>query len=173
MPVVPTGFLRGTIHMGMCFPKHDRAAKVSAAEGSFFQFPFQLSGGRTFLHLKRPVAGSPGILGWKSKHGGLDIVYLQLDTKNLKIWSGHFLKNLLHVHFGLSFLLYLRLAVPARDFPGFCYPGDFAVPGILPSRGFSRPGDFVVPGILQSWGFCHPGDFPCLPRTSHAFPCLH
>ena len=94
--------------MGMCFPKRDRAAKVSAAVGSIFQFPFQPPGGSTFLHLKRPVAGSPGILGCKSKHGGLDIVYLQPDTKNLKVWSSHFLKNLLHVHFGLSFLLYLR-----------------------------------------------------------------
>ena len=114
MPVVPTGFLRGTIHMGMCFPKRDRAAKVSAAVGSIFQFPFQPPGGSTFLHLKRPVAGSPGILGCKSKHGGLDIVYLQPDTKNLKVWSSHFLKNLLHVHFGLSFLLYLRLSFITR-----------------------------------------------------------
>ena len=45
-----------------------------------------------------------------------------------------------------STLYIYRLAVPARDFPGFCYPGDFAVPGILSSREFSRPGDFVVPG---------------------------
>ena len=60
------------------------------------------------------------------------------------------------------------LAVPARDFPGFCCPGDFFILGILPSRGWSHPEEFAVPGFLQSWGFCHPGDFPCLPEVPHA-----
>ena len=76
------------------FAKRDRAAKVSAVERIAFQFPFQPPGGSTFLHLKRPGAGSPGVLGIKSKHGGLDIVYLQSESKNLQILFSHFLKNL-------------------------------------------------------------------------------
>ena len=36
------------------------------------------------------------------------------------------------------------LAVPARDFPGFCCPGDFVILGILVSWGFWYPGDFAL-----------------------------
>ena len=67
-----------------------------------------------------------------------------------------------------STLYIYRLAVPARDFPGFCCPGDFVILGILPSRGWSHPEEFAVPGFLQSWGFCHPRDF-AFPGISHAF----
>ena len=58
--------------------------------------------------LQRVGVGPPGALAKKSRHGGLDIVQLQSDTKNHQHLPSSFLKNLSHVHFGLSFLLYLR-----------------------------------------------------------------
>ena len=47
-------------------------------------------------------------------------------------------------------LFIILLALRARDFPGFCCPGDFVILGILPYWGFSCPENFAVPGISHA-----------------------
>ena len=121
-------------------------------------------------------------------HGPLEVNaksenMITCKTFILSIWYqkfpylfSRFLKKASHVHFGLSFLLYLWTSTSCPGFPGillsrgFCYPGDFALPGMEPSRGICCPGVFAVLGILPSQGFCLPGDFPCFPEIPHAFP---
>ena len=72
-------------------PKCEWAVKVCAAER---KFRILLPDGSTFLQLKTAGTWTPGALGKKSKHGGLDNIHLQSDTKIYRNLFSYFFKKL-------------------------------------------------------------------------------